>query len=698
MSSDGKIKTVIMSLDNNYGTINFVPGSRSIASVELRSHTITSLSQLRSLGIDTVVLADQRVLGEVSSEYLRQFLPEGQEVIVVKDLRTTLSDLSKSKLDAKETVFVSADRDTRGIAAEFGFFAVSHPSIAAMRVTNPSLHFVRLQGDEEQLNHFSDIIPYYVDYPGCDKIMMLALMSHDGISKAIANKFMVDVLPLNISTEDPMYVSIDRFDDRTTEKLREQKILSFDGHRALIALGPSSRNDSVPFHDMHGHYLFLIPNLTLIKPASQPKNLIRKSELNLTRWPLKKVKLERVRKDIPTLLVDTEIQPVEAAFIETTIGRYSGSIALDSNGPIKSRHCEHPDNSRVISALIDDLSSMGYTTFTHTFQYHSETLNNVIADLPGVGYYTTEPNLPEQIRNVFLKHSTLYPAEPWIKEIESLTGTEWMKEQNLDTRNAYDLRTEIEHIFLRDSAWWVKDKPLNGLGSQMVIVCCHLDSTAGREPPDQYDTKTDPAPGADDNASGLAGVLAIAKYMSQFRGKLPHTIRFCFFNAEEVGLLGSKAYAPTMKDKDAAIKAVVNMDMLGYNSDSHRTFEIHAGFPKPSVRDLCVPIGELIKQWSDNLGRLGNAQIYKGTLQGGSHDFDRDKFDGAIARSDHFSFQEVGYPACHISEDFFANYPTESSDDPNPNYHRFTDNNVDVLYTTDIVTAAALAIKELASN
>jgi hypothetical protein len=74
------------------------------------------------------------------------------------------------------------------------------------------------------------------------------------------------------------------------------------------------------------------------------------------------------------------------------------------------------------------------------------------------------------------------------------------------------------------------------------------------------------------------------------------------------------------------------------------------------------------------------------------------RLEAPAARSDHFSFQEVGYPACHISEDFFANYPTESSDDPNPNYHRFTDNNVDVLYTTDIVTAAALAIKELASN
>ena len=113
--SNEKIKTVIMVLDNSYGEINFVPGSQSIAGIELRSHTIKSYSQLHGLGVDIVVLADSRVLGDISSEHLRQFLPEGQEVIVFKELRTTLIDLKKSKLDAKESIFVSADRDYKGL-------------------------------------------------------------------------------------------------------------------------------------------------------------------------------------------------------------------------------------------------------------------------------------------------------------------------------------------------------------------------------------------------------------------------------------------------------------------------------------------------------------------------------------------------------------------------------------------------------
>lgn len=344
------------------------------------------------------------------------------------------------------------------------------------------------------------------------------------------------------------------------------------------------------------------------------------------------------------------------------------------------------------------ISSMGYTPFTHSFTYNSKILFNVIADLPGVGFFKAEPNLPEQIRQIFLKYPKVDSWESWVEEITNLTGKEWLKEQNLDRLSPLELRMRLESTFLQNSSWWTKDQSLNGLGSQMVIVCCHLDSTANRESLGQYNRKTDPAPGADDNGSGLAAVLSIAKYLSQFRGNLLHTIRFCFFNAEEVGLKGSLSYAPTMKDKEVPIKAVVNLDMLGYNSDHHKTFEIHAGHSNPEIRNLCVPISELIKQWSENLGKLGAAQIYKGTIQGGPHDFDRDKYDGAIERSDHFSFQQEGYPACHISEDFFANYPTESSDDPNPNYHRFTDKVIDITYTSDIINCAALAIKELATT
>ena len=46
----------------------------------------------------------------------------------------------------------------------------------------------------------------------------------------------------------------------------------------------------------------------------------------------------------------------------------------------------------------------------------------------------------------------------------------------------------------------------------------------------------------------------MARWFRQYyRGKLTHTVRFCFFNAEESGLIGSKAYASLMKAQSAPI-------------------------------------------------------------------------------------------------------------------------------------------------
>ena len=74
-------------------------------------------------------------------------------------------------------------------------------------------------------------------------------------------------------------------------------------------------------------------------------------------------------------------------------------------------------------------------------------------------------------------------------------------------------------------------------------------------------------PGADDNASGTAGVLELARVLSQLRGQLPRGILFASFAGEELGLLGSAAWVkdPT-KPLDKAV-AMINMDMIGRVKD-----------------------------------------------------------------------------------------------------------------------------------
>ena len=131
-----------------------------------------------------------------------------------------------------------------------------------------------------------------------------------------------------------------------------------------------------------------------------------------------------------------------------------------------------------------------------------------------------------------------------------------------------------------------------------MLVTAHLDRTAASSP--NYQEITDPAPGADDDASGIAAVVGIAERLVALalRQKLQKTIRFVLFNAEEEGLVGSQAYARLQKSLGTPIVGVFQMDMIGYNRDPPRTWEVHAGFAgSASVESKSVACGSSSPQF-----------------------------------------------------------------------------------------------------
>lgn len=83
------------------------------------------------------------------------------------------------------------------------------------------------------------------------------------------------------------------------------------------------------------------------------------------------------------------------------------------------------------------------------------------------------------------------------------------------------------------------------------VLCGHYDTVAG-------------APGANDDGSGTAAVLAIASVLRNYA--FNHTIRFITFSGEEVGTYGSFIYARDAAMRGDNIVAVLNMDMTGYAS------------------------------------------------------------------------------------------------------------------------------------
>jgi hypothetical protein len=221
---------------------------------------------------------------------------------------------------------------------------------------------------------------------------------------------------------------------------------------------------------------------------------------------------------------------------------------------------------------------------------------------------------------------------------------------------------------------------------EIVLITAHLDSTANSTA--GYDPSKDPAPGVDDDGSGTAAVVAAARAIKRLSAlKQPkRTIRFVLFNAEEHGLVGSKAYAANEAALAAPIVGVYQMDMMGYNKEPPRTYEVHIGirlYPdvEKGSRVLAERIGRLAAHVSPDLPA---PQIYdsKGPEENG---------DPAERRSDHYSFQVVGYPACLASEDLFPGVNIPGTSDSNPNYHRVTDAVIDTEYAADIARAIAAA-------
>ncbi|SNS14137.1 Haloacid dehalogenase-like hydrolase [Geodermatophilus saharensis] len=105
----------------------------------------------------------------------------------------------------------------------------------------------------------------------------------------------------------------------------------------------------------------------------------------------------------------------------------------------------------------------------------------------------------------------------------------------------------------------VADRPGRRSGSRgLVVATAHLDSVnhdAGGGP-------DVPAPGADDNASGSAGVLQVAHALREHPAA--EDLRLILFGGEEQGLLGSRHHVSGLGAAERArLRAVVNMDMIG---------------------------------------------------------------------------------------------------------------------------------------
>ena len=97
--------------------------------------------------------------------------------------------------------------------------------------------------------------------------------------------------------------------------------------------------------------------------------------------------------------------------------------------------------------------------------------------------------------------------------------------------------------------------------NRIFILCAHYDSKANRD--SNWNPLTSEAPGANDNGTGVAIMLEIARILSAF--KFNGELRFIAFGGKEAGLIGSQHYATQAVESGEDIIAVFNIDMVGFN-------------------------------------------------------------------------------------------------------------------------------------
>ena len=174
---------------------------------------------------------------------------------------------------------------------------------------------------------------------------------------------------------------------------------------------------------------------------------------------------------------------------------------------------------------------------------------------------------------------------------------------------------------------------------EFVVCGSHLDSYS----------YSGVCPGADDNATGVAAVIETARILSQYQ--FERSILYCSFSAEEIGLVGSDAYASYCEDMGYNIVGYFNNDMNGYLNPGD---DIHIDLIYP---DYVAPIGDYY---------MNVASVYFPEMQVRHVNFQ-------AGDSDHTSFNRHGYMGIYPFEDYqnYSPYIHSANDLIGPSVNSF---------------------------
>ncbi|MBW2261353.1 MAG: M28 family peptidase [Deltaproteobacteria bacterium] len=192
----------------------------------------------------------------------------------------------------------------------------------------------------------------------------------------------------------------------------------------------------------------------------------------------------------------------------------------------------------------------------------------------------------------------------------------------------------------------------SGKMDEVVVVGAHYDSAQG-------------TPGADDNASGVAVLLELARMLKGMKAE--RTVRFVAFVNEEppwfqTGDMGSVRYAKMCKERGDDIVAMLSLEMLGYYSD------------EPGSQHYPSPFASLYPDTGNFVAFVGNTgsgslvrrcvKVFREHVEFPSEGAAAPASIPGVGFSDHWSFWQEGWKALMVTDTAFNRYE---------HYHEATD-------------------------
>jgi len=265
---------------------------------------------------------------------------------------------------------------------------------------------------------------------------------------------------------------------------------------------------------------------------------------------------------------------------------------------------------------------------------------------PGLSKFLPDSNLPVEMSSEKELLPFIQVGETVIRilfgSVDSLKNIQQSIDVSLAPRSfefletACELKTALtyEHLTARNVVGMIegRDKKLK---NEYVVIGGHYDHVGFRKNAKEGE---DPIfNGADDNASGTAGVLAVARAFTAMKKRPSRSILFILFAGEELGLYGSKYFCSNpMIPLDKTV-VMLNLDMISRNGSD--TIQISGMKQNPDLAGILLEESE----------------------KSGLKNFPES--EDLFSRSDHYNFFKKGISAVDISSGLHADYH-KVSDDP----------------------------------